>query len=262
MGSPSQSLENTTIFGLLLPELADEVVLRRLPDRHADVVVAGRGIEPQHVPEETRVVREVEDALAGRYVGAHDRAQVVDEARPDRFGRRREDGAKERLAIEDVSDARDGRLAWRKRGEMRRHRSGEGEEAGRSPDQQDDQERERHGVPRQPGRPRREPCLGGGDDAVDRVEEDGQHQLEGLVHVIRAADVLDVVEADEDRRCAHRPIVHGDRPRVRSPRGEVPDREEQQYDRSAGGEDVVSVPTERVGVCPSPSLTVRPPVSS
>ena len=96
-----------------------------------------------------------------------------------------------------------------------------------------------------PGRPRREPRLGGGDDAVDGVEEHGQHHLEGLVHVIRAADVLDVVEADEDRRCAHQPIVHGDRPRSRRPRGEVPDRQEHQHDRSTGCEDVVQVPSER-----------------
>ena len=73
---------------------------------------------------------------------------------PTDLGGAGEDGAKERLAIEDVPDSRDGRLARCKRSEMRRHRSGEGEEAGRSSEQQHDQEWERHGVSRQPGRRR------------------------------------------------------------------------------------------------------------
>ena len=165
---------------------------------------------------------------------------------PTDFGRRGEDGAEERLAIEHVPNSCDGRLAGCERSKMRWHRSGEGEEAGRRSDQQHDQEWERHRVSRQPGTgTRREPCFGCGDDAVDGVEEDGQRQLEGLVHVIGAADELDVVEADEDRCCANQPIVHGDRPRSRRPRGEVPDRQEHQHDRSAGCEDVVSVPSER-----------------
>src|SRR5439155_12247940 len=54
--------------GLLPAQLADEVLLYRLRDRHADVVVARRGIEPQQVPEEARVVREVEDAFAAEDV--------------------------------------------------------------------------------------------------------------------------------------------------------------------------------------------------
>ena len=232
--------------GLLPAQLADEVLLYRLRDRHADVVVARRGIEPQQVPEEARVVREVEDAFAGEDVRAHDRAQVTDQTRSDRLGRRWEDGRKQRLAIEDVSDVGDRWLAGCECGQVGRHVPGDREEAGRSSDQQHDQQRERHGVSRQLGwSPRRQPCLGCGYDAVDHVEEQRQRHHERLVDVVGAADVLDVVETDEDRRRAHRPVVHRDGTRVGGARGEIPDREKHQHDRGTRGEDVVQMSAER-----------------
>src|SRR5205809_3706268 len=69
--------------------------------------------------------------------------------------------------------------------------------------------------------------------------------LERLVHVIRPADELDVVEADEDSCRAYHPVVYRDRSRSWCPGGEIPDRQEHQHDRSAGCEDVVQVPAER-----------------